>query len=88
MLKQELLQKVPMEVQREPYFKALLDYIKRHNLQTTAHLSRFLQQETALVQQGIATHKHSGGTNVKVVRDKTIELELLQKCSALLQKYS
>ncbi len=86
-LHQELLKKVPSHIREEPHFPALLEHIKKHGIQDKEHLMRFLQQEIALVESWMKEHSRAGGTAVKTLRDKTVQLDVLKKCFNLAQKF-
>ena len=85
-VKQELLEKVPSQVKVEPHFLALLEHIKRQNIQTKEHLREYLQQEIAAAEQWIEEHRKSG-TAVKTRRDKTTHLEVLKKCHKVTREF-
>lgn len=83
-LKLELLEKVPNSLKNEPHFQALLDHIKHHNIEHKEHLADFLGKEINLVESWLEQNKSAAA---KAVRDKTIHLEVLRKCSELTQNF-
>jgi len=86
-LKQELLNKVPLHLKDEPHFHALLDHIKQQDIETKEHLAKFLEQQTGVVEKWLEENKNSGATAVKSVREKIVQLDVLQKCHELTQEF-
>ncbi|MBU0457070.1 MAG: hypothetical protein ABH824_05545 [Nanoarchaeota archaeon] len=86
-LKKEVLGKVPVLLQEEPHFHALLDHIKHHNIENKEHLRDFLEKEIAIVEKWLEENKKSGVTTVKSVRDKVLHLDVLKKCFKITQEF-
>lgn len=86
-LKQDFLNKTPPQRQNEPHFVALLEHIKRHNIQSKGHLVDFLKKEINLLEKSLESTKHAGPTGVKSTRDKAVHLNLLKKCYQLTQEF-
>ena len=86
-VKQELLQRVPREMQKEPHFLALLDHVKKQNVETKEHLRAFLRQEIKLAEKWLEQNKHAGPNVVKLVRDKATHLDVLKKCHTLTEEF-
>lgn len=86
-VKQELLKLVPRDMQKEPHFLALLDHIKKQNLESKEHLRSFLKQEIKLAERWLDENKYGGPAIVKSVRDKATHLDVLKKCYALTEEF-
>lgn len=86
-LKQDLLKKVPLHLKDEPDFLALLDHIKKRNIETKEHLTKFLKDEIEIVEKWLEENKNKGATTVKTVRDRAIKLDVLKKCANLTQEF-
>lgn len=82
-LKEEVLEKVPSHLKKEPEVKVLLDYIKKEGLKEKEELNNFLKKEIGLVEGWLEGNKRKGGTIVKELRDKAIHLKVLKKCEKL-----
>ncbi len=83
-LKKNLLSKVSETVKNEFYFQALLDHIEQNNIENKGHLVKFLEQETALVENWLEENK--ANANTKSIRDKAVHLDVLKKCSQLTEE--
>ena len=86
-LKKEFLDKIPRNLNGEPHVDALLDNIKEHNIETKEHLVDFLQKQTDLVEKWLEDNGTSHLSATKSVREKTIHLEVLKKCSKLTEEF-
>ena len=86
-VKTELLKKVPADTQQQPHFLALLDYIKTNRLVTNEQLRKSITTEIGVVEAGLVKARSAGPSAVKMVRDKTIQLELLQKWNWMSKEY-
>lgn len=82
-LKQELLKNVPLSIQEEPYFLALLDHMKTHEINSKEHLDKFLSQEISLLEAWMEENKRRGTVSVKSIRERAVQIDMLKKCSKL-----
>ncbi len=76
-LKRLLLDKVPNNIQQEPPFITLLGHVKEHGIESKEHLEKFISQQIGLLDNWMKENKNIA--NVKTIRDKAIQLDMLQK---------
>lgn len=86
-LRTEILEKIPDYLKEEPECKTLLEYIKAQGIKTNEELSAYLKKEIAMVEEWLLENKKRGGTMVKSLRDKAVELGVLKKCEELAEKF-
>jgi cell division septum initiation protein DivIVA len=84
-LKEELIEKIPVDLLHEPEVKALLHEVRDKNIQTVQELIEYLKKEITELETFIRTH--SGPTGVKSIRDRVIKLGVCKKCLDLAQRF-
>jgi hypothetical protein len=84
-LKRLLLDTVPNNMQQEPQFITLLGHIKEHNIESKEHLEKFISQQIDIVDNWMKGNK--GNANVKTIRDKATQLDMLRKFDNLTSNF-
>ncbi len=86
-LKQEILVKVPVSRHQEPEVQALLDNVKKHNLQDKRDVARFLEQEIASAERWLQQNRQTTAGSVRLMKEKAVELEMLRGCQELSRQF-
>jgi hypothetical protein len=83
-LKQKLEEKVPLRHQREPSYLALLELIRRHNLEDEGQLHHFLGQNISMLEAQVIKNR-SAPFRAKTLHDQISQLEALKNCQRLVR---
>lgn len=86
-LREEILKKVPISLKEGNELKMILEYVKKTKVKEIKKLEEHLKHEISKTEAWLSYNMKGGGTMIKAVRDKSIELKSLEKCLQLVKRH-